>query len=230
MLSDKNPNKIDSLIELNNSKFASGHENKSIIIWNYKTKKNELKICDLFQGCTYLHFYKNILITTGDFRKIYMINLSYKNNKIKSITNIKLRYDIQCTNLIINSNTNHLYAGLKNGYIPKISLSSLKIITRLIGHTRSVYNLILSKNERYLFSSSADETIRIWNLFINTCIQVLNTQLKFIDSISLKNENLFISYSYNLSIKIFTFDDNIMPFQKKLLKNKCYCNIVAIFF
>jgi WD40 repeat protein len=64
----------------------------------------------------------------------------------------------------------HLAAGLQNGLINIYNLNDGSLISKLIGHTTSVFNLVLERNRDLLISSSGDKSVLIWNLTSNTFI------------------------------------------------------------
>lgn len=63
----------------------------------------------------------------------------------------------------LDANDEHVYASGSDGIIHRFS-SDLKPISQFVGHTQSVNELVIAPNNTDLFSTSADGTLRIWNI------------------------------------------------------------------
>ncbi len=188
---------INSFLQLPNSKFASLSVMGELAIWDYKTKKRIFLFNNFGFRFESLYFYKMKLIIGDYIKGIHIWNLSSLKDPIKIISKqlIKLPSSINSFNSVYHSTKSHFYTGLTSGNIIEFSVTSNKIIRKLVGHTESVTRLILSKTQNYLFSASSDTTIRVWNLITNKQIKILKRHSSRIESLLLTPYNLLISSS-----------------------------------
>jgi WD40 repeat protein len=66
--------------------------------------------------------------------------------------------------LVFSPSGNLIAAGTGDGKTLLIDFATLEIITTLSGHHGAVDHLIFSPDGQYLFTASADGTIRTWGL------------------------------------------------------------------
>ncbi len=189
-----NPN-IRSLVELPNFRFASGAYYGELLVWNWihrdQTPTIEFRIPRAGMVIS-LYFYKNKLLGLHD-REIegglQVFRLTEKPTiKISFQKNIKLPKD-QTPNshhFAFRSSTEHFYTGLRD-YSESHKMEPLIFefsiarggIRQLKGHKYKVMDVILSKNEDYLFSIDQSATIMIWNLLTSKRIQIFKSSEKF---------------------------------------------------
>ncbi len=90
--------------------------------------------------------------------------LIYDTTFSRMYKSIPLDEDILLTSLVFSPSGNLIAAGTVDGKILLIDFATLEIITTLTGHHGAVERLIFSPDGQYLFSSSADGTVRTWGL------------------------------------------------------------------
>ena len=229
-LKGKDEYNIKSLVELNDSKFASS--GREIIIWNYKTKQSEFSIGCMTDGSPY--FYKNKLIYAHYNFIIGFSPFDLTDSKVSVKKIIKFKSVISYKNFAFNSISNHFYTGLDNGEVIEFSIRRSRIIRKFTIKSKRnsrVLNLILSKSNHFLFVCY-DESIHIWNLLTNICVHNIsvfdrsNREVSYLDMVYFSN--IFISCTYSGMIKTYLFYDNTMervPFQNNIFKNQRYVNL-----
>lgn len=96
---------------------------------------------------------------------------------------------------------NNIYAGLNNDKIYIWNIISKECIRILIGHSGSVYCLVVSGD--ILLSGSKDKTIKIWNINTGDCLKTIQSHYNSVQSLSLyRNQLVSCSTSnYNSSPK-----------------------------
>ena len=228
---DEDEDNIKSLVELNDSKFASS--GREIIIWNYKTKQSEFTISNsMTDGSPY--FYKNKLIYAISNLIIEFSDLDSTNPNVSVKKIFKFKSEISCQNFAFNSISNHFYTGLDNGEVIEFSIRCSRIIRKFTIKSKKnsrVLNLILSKSNHFLFVCYG-ESIHIWNLLTKICVHSISPFDRSSQEFSYLGmmyfSNIFISCTFSGMIKTYLFYDNTMervPFQNKIFKNKEYVNL-----
>ncbi|MSQ78220.1 MAG: WD40 repeat domain-containing protein [Flavobacteriaceae bacterium] len=104
---------------------------------------------------------------------------------------------IQNDQMAIGSSDNHIYLYHVGGEKPVF-------LYKLEGHTNSVFSLAFHPEGKYLLSGSRDATMRVWDLEVRKCTQVINAHLLHLHQIVFSPAgNLFSTCSMDKSIKIW---------------------------
>ena len=84
-----------------------------------------------------------------------------------------------------------------------------KCLNILTGHTKSVKSLCVNPDDKLLFSGSADETIRVWDILSSTCLIVLDEHSDSIFSVCISTDGkLLFSGSADGYVKIWEIKSN----------------------
>lgn len=165
----------------------SGSKDKTIKIWNLSKRVCIRTLRGHFKSVSCLRMFKNdFLISCSDDRRI----------------KIWKDFDaVKCVDL------NHLKAMLTMNRVGNC-------VRTLTGHTDLVLNLDINIEANRMISSSADETIRIWDLSDMEsckCLQVLSGHTDFVCCVKFLNKRAtrIVSGSYDGSIKVWDIDTGI---------------------
>jgi WD40 repeat protein len=90
--------------------------------------------------------------------------LIYDTTLSRMYKSIPLDEDMLLTSLVFSHSGNLIVAGTVDGKILLIDFAELEFLTTLTGHHGAVERLIFSLDGQYLFSGSADGTVRTWGL------------------------------------------------------------------
>ncbi|XP_065836502.1 E3 ubiquitin-protein ligase TRAF7-like isoform X2 [Oscarella lobularis] len=98
----------------------------------------------------------------------------------------------------------YLIAGTYNQNIHIYDINKQQHVKALFGHISSVTDLAVSLSGRFLFSSSLDATVQVWNLENMLPIQVLKRHEAGVNSVTIHEDHL-LSASEDHEIKIFKY-------------------------
>jgi WD40 repeat protein len=180
---------------------------------NDGTNNNILKIENSQDNTNYLGVYyvKEIpYIIAGnfgnikifDFSKNKLVKIFYDNNMIVNYLSIIIKED--------SNNKNCLIASSGNGLIIIWDNNGTQLISRIESGEQWIIGLCLL-NEKYILASSADGTIKEYDLDSNKLIHVLkrnvdegdNDILFCVKSININNKNYLVSHSYKGLIELW---------------------------
>jgi predicted NACHT family NTPase len=107
--------------------------------------------------------------------------------------------------LKILSNGIHLAAGLgyNSANINIYNINTGNLATTLKGHASDVLDLALINNDDLLASSSADRTIRLWNLTTNTFKYILEGHTSKVNCLKQISPDVLASSSDDMTIKLW---------------------------
>ena len=189
---------INRIKQIPNGYVASTSNDKTVKIWNPLTNWTLIQTftghTSAVQGLEYICDEK---IASGDLLYIIIWTISTGN------TSMKINVSSYTQSLQLLSNGVHLAAGLQNGLINIYNLNDGSLISTLIGHTTSVFNLVLERDRDLLISSSGDTSTLIWNLKSNTLIFNLTGHTAGVRGLKLVSFDTFITGSGDGTLKLW---------------------------
>jgi len=185
---------------------SSSENNKDIKMWNILSNKceyiftghnkNIMSLCVSFDG--------HLLFSGTDDGSIFVWSITFCYYNLISM----LSKNKKIKNKKINNN------------LPE------KCLNILTGHTASVKSLCIYPDNKLLFSGSADETIRVWDILSYTCLIVLDEHAEAIFSVCLSTDlTKLFSGSADGSVKVWEINLNknlgdSLKYKNKYLKYK----------
>lgn len=177
-------NTVNCLCTLENV-FASGGEDGQLIVWNVEAG---LALCTRRHrsGVRCLHATQRLLFSGGADSNINIWDCSNKANLVlvrtlketMPISSLAIVPDCTCMSTLVFS-AGGCYSDCYDircweGNVIGTSRFNYFKVSRLIGHTSFVHCLIVDERNNKLYSSSADNTIRVWNFNLKQekCIEV----------------------------------------------------------
>jgi len=159
---------VRDLIILKSGKLCSASEDRTIKIWDIKKATCESTLLSHFGVVKLIELPNNILISGGEDHILFW-NLEATNNEvcIKILPNEGL-----CKSIILLSNEEMVCVSDNNINIFRIYGCDAPL-KKLTGHRDFVHDLLLHTDRQTLLSSSADNTMRIWNIQNGSCIRIL---------------------------------------------------------
>jgi predicted NACHT family NTPase len=110
---------------------------------------------------------------------------------------------------LLNNNI-HLAAGLAGlGDINIYTINDGNLVSSLKGHTYYVWDLVQISAD-LLASSSADQTVRIWNLTTNTCKFILTGQTSVVMGLKQITSSILASGSHDDTIKLWDITSGLL--------------------
>ena len=123
----------------------------------------------------------------------------------------------------ISSNNQFLYSGGQSGKIKKLSLSTLEEEDTLEGHSNEVNCVILSKDDKFLYSCSDDQTVRKWDL-LNQTGKVLYYHSQNVYGLDLSQDNVHVaSCSSDHTVKVYNNIENQIVFDETIKNSVLWC-------
>ena len=177
---------------------------KTLRIWSLTTKLQVAIIGNLtcYHDCQLIISTDSRYIITPSDSALVVWNLSEDRNECL------LRNDNKDGNSIISAITTDnrfVFSGYFHcGKIIMWSLADRKQESVLHGHTQYVTSLAITRDNKYLISSSADKTVRLWN--IHLCVQeaLLQEDASHVYTLSVTSDDKYVVYnSTKNTIRIF---------------------------
>ena len=144
--------------------------------------------------------------------KIYnnILNNKEKNPKPYLILN---NHQYAVYELKFNINKNFLASSsndFKIGIYDFQNIKNIKFLNFLIGHTDKIRELIWFKND-LLGSGSWDNTIRIWDINIKSCLEIINVHQSDVYGLDISpfHPFLFLSSSRDNTIRVFNYNNSL---------------------
>jgi WD40 repeat protein len=97
------------------------------------------------------------------------------------------------------------------------SLKHKCMLYRLEGHKGPIKKLVFCKNGKYLVSYSQDNTIRLWDIFLGKCLQVINTQNLLLTDIKISPDGNYIVTQSDMP-DVYVYNTNNTSINYKLGK------------
>ncbi len=186
-----------------NDKFVivGGIEGKAILI-NIKTKKTQIieNTEKTIWDCSFIS--QNQVVTAGGNKLITIINTKTK------IATQKFFFPDMMSGVKYLKQQKELFAVGKNAILYKIHIDSGKI-ERFKGHTKWINYITLSKNGKYVATSSDDRKVIIWNAKTGKIEMIFSTP-----------ENGGLAFSDSNNEFVFSNGKNARLFKMNLLKAK----------
>lgn len=179
--------------------------NRSIIIWDYHTKKIKKSLDDyslinrfffpinngkiiLYAGYSYIKSYEE----TKVFSKFMYLDFAKKINCIDMSTDESL-----------------LVVGFIDSTIAVCDITEKILVTKLEGHSESVNAIAISTNMKFIASGSSDNHIRVWEFRLGRN-QVLRGHRSSVDAIVItKDDKLLVSGGLDKTIRIWILLEGI---------------------
>ena len=189
---------VNCLIKCDENFFGSGSNDADIRIWNYKNLKCEKILKGHTNSVLSLIKLNNGKLCSGSADMTIKI-WDWKENLCEATLGGNDDW-IKCLYLLKNGN---FLSGCNDGTI-KIWENETNI-GNLKGHTNAVRDFceIIVNNDYYIASASFDETIKIWDLKTNKCINTLNGHKSNVIGIIYHSPTFLVSCSSDQTIKFW---------------------------
>ena len=188
----------------NEDKFISASDDKTICIWDLSTLNN----IGILEGHT--SFVTKII--SLDNSKILSISHDHTiriwNIDSKECIRILKAHKTKITDIVLNDDNSYAYSISIDGNICIWNLLQFSLLKSLDNRYQSTNKLCLSKNSRYLVTSSLNKII-VWNLEENICQNIFEGYEYTISDFSISTTNDWIySISKNGNIRIWDIKKN----------------------
>jgi len=129
---------------------------------------------------------KTIVAATNDSKSITV----YQMSDLKVVNTIE--YGSRIWKLVVNSCSSIVVTGTEGGEIVVWNVVDKSRLTTLKNaHSRVIYSLILTKDEQFLLSCSADKTVKMWSMNGFGCVATLTSQKFFCAALDNNNTRLY---------------------------------------
>ncbi len=191
--------KIVTLIELSNNNLCSGSYDKTIKIWDIKTKECITTINESGYVLCLLEFLPNqILSGTSDNNiKLYNIN-SEEDPYIFEGHNLWVNCLVKCSETKFASGSNDSKIKIWN-------IKSKQLLSTLEGHNDCILTMILLSDNN-LCSGAADMNIKIWDWQNYECLNTFKAHDKWVKCLCQLNNGIIVSGSDDKKIKFWNND------------------------
>ena len=163
-------------LDESNLVFLSEIDEKQHLLFT-STEKVEKVIPIQFKEKVYLDGYHRFIVNR--FNNTMLLAAGYEgtlqliSQEGKILVDRKIS-DRNCTFLEYNNKLQQIIASFANGEILFLNPETLEIITRLKGHQTEVHSVLLSEDYKKVFSSSLDNTIKVWDYEKSTLLSTLS--------------------------------------------------------
>lgn len=186
------------LSQINEEKFASGSEDKTIKIWSMKTKQCLSTITGSFEIITCLLALSTGHIAAGSHLTIKVFNIDTKNELYSLIGHEK---SVAC---IIQINPHLIVSSSYDNTIKLWDLNEKTCEYTLFGHDQTVYCLLLLKDGKLASASGSwDKTIKIWSIKNKKCEYNLQGHQREVRALIQLHNGYLVSGSTDKTIKIW---------------------------
>lgn len=72
---------------------------------------------------------------------------------------------------------------------------------RLLGHTKSITSIVVSKDQKYLWTTDSNGYFRIWDTDTHKCIKQVNTEKKRINAMAIIGSDVWLGFMDGLQIR-----------------------------
>ncbi|CXI74944.1 U3 small nucleolar RNA-associated protein 13, putative [Plasmodium berghei] len=191
-------------IDVNLKKFpkillVSVCEDSSLKLWNFSFNLDNLK----------------------DNKKKRKIDQIYDNEVIKSNFTI-YPHKAMINDITISQNSKMIATCSKDKTIKLFEANTLKLISSLEGHTKSVQNICFSKTSNLLYSSTY-ESIRIWDINTYQCLKNIQSLDFNITKMLILNDNCMINGYSNGNISIINIKNSEKVSTINYHNDKIFC-------
>lgn len=188
---------VRSLIQLNDSRLASGSDDQQIRLWDTITNECQGLLIGHTDTTRCLVQLNDGQLASGSYDntiKIWDLN----SNKCKTTLNGHSSLVISLIQLF----DGRLASSSSDETIKLWDLKTKKCQMTLRGHSDAVVSLIQIKGSR-LVSGSADKTIKIWDINVNECKASLTGHCNTIGCLVQLNDSILASSSFDTTIKLW---------------------------
>eukprot|EP01084_Bolivina_argentea_P194935 334541_1 len=193
-------------VDYNNpNKIISGSRDKTIIIWDLKTKTINKKTSLINNKIT---------ITNGKMLK-----------KLKGHNHF-----ISCID--ISSDSNYILSSSWDGLLRLWNMKTGRCIKRFIGHKKDILSVQFSADNRKIISCGRDKNILLWNTIGVIKQQINNGHNDWISYIAfspnIEENDIFVTVSYDKIVKVWINNDGIYKLKYELREHKTCITSLAI--
>ncbi|XP_067947133.1 beta-TrCP-like [Watersipora subatra] len=190
-----------------NPRLASGSMDKSIKIWDTKTGQCTMTLKGHTKGIWSLNFYTSTLLISGSYDMTIRIWNIQTGKCVKTL----LGHDGAVWSLVRSDNT--LVSGSQDRLVKAWDIRRCVLIRTLFGHQAAVFCVDMDKAGEFAFSSSADHTVRIWNIADGTCTKVIYVNQTMAVMTVSYNEG-YLACSYGEFISIYSSAKQLKTFEE----------------
>ncbi len=197
-------NKINRIKSLPNGYVATCSSDFKAKIWDPNNNWKLIRIYTEHKSIVRsLEYINSDTIATGALASIHIWSI----NGTRSAFFIQLRNNVFTLQLL--SNGYHLASGLGNSKINIYDIKDQTLVSVLIGHLSSVFDLVMINSE-LMASSSSDRTIRIWDLTKNETKFILNSHTNYVYGLKLISTDILVSGSSDRTIKLWNITNGTL--------------------
>ena len=183
--------------------FACGLENGEIHVYNLQSQRKVVE-CSVADRPVFVSFdlsSKGLIVVCSSGR--VFVAIDFKSRKFE----LAISLGIGCTMSKLFADRSLLFVACEDNAVRCVDLETRREIRVFMGHTLAITGLCASLDGRWLFTSSQDSTVRVWDMASGLeafCLRVEDVPLTI--AVSPQGDQLITSHANKLGLSLWYFE------------------------